>query len=118
MISTVQKPFSEYASRLVDLHALIRVGTDETTEGEVLRDEMDRWWRRMSQEEIEQAGQLSEDLYFVHESAAGAKVEFKDDIWKQLQSQMSNENWGDAINVIRRHKMEIPAFVIAFFEGL
>src|SRR5690348_10900184 len=106
--STFQKPFSEYASRLVYLHALIHAGNDETAEGESIRNEMDRWWRRMSPEETEQAGQLSEDLYYIYESPAGATVEFKDEIWKQLQSQMSNENWGAAIQVIRRHKAEIP----------
>src|SRR3954468_20131517 len=115
-MSPIARPFLEYTSRLVDLHELIRAGRDESVEGESLRDSMDYWWQRMSPAEIEQAGQLSEDLYYIHEPPSG-QIPFKKEIWAEIQPHLAKSNWMAAIQSIRTHRSEIPAFVASFFEG-
>lgn len=55
--------FREYATLLRELHALIRRGTDESAEGEALRDRMDIPMEYLDQDEIDVANRLSADLY-------------------------------------------------------
>lgn len=55
--------FRAYVRLLHQLHQMIRAGTDETEEGEALRDRMDGPANYLSQEEIDCLNTISADFY-------------------------------------------------------
>ena len=55
--------FVAYCRCLRELHCLIVSNNDEGEEGELLRDQMDFHWYKLTDEEIECVDELSEQLY-------------------------------------------------------
>jgi hypothetical protein len=58
-----------YADQLVRLDELMAAGKGDASEADVIRDELDGYWTRMSPEELEIARQLSADLYTLHDDS-------------------------------------------------
>lgn len=56
-----------YCALLIQLHQTFRGDEDESPEADAIRDLMDEPWSRMSPEEREAAGRLSEWLYSARE---------------------------------------------------
>lgn len=52
-----------YCRSLKELHRLMIENNDEGVEGELLRDQMDFHWYKLSDEDIERVRELSEQLY-------------------------------------------------------
>ena len=52
----------DYVRKLVKLDEMIRAGTDETPEGEELRDSMDKPWYMLDDEELSELRAISADL--------------------------------------------------------
>jgi hypothetical protein len=109
--------FFNYVTRVVDLHQLIQAGRDEGQDGDRLRDEMDTWWYKMVPGEIERAGHLAEDLYYLDE-AANERVMFDEQLWREIRAAMGANSWVRAIELIHQHRSEMPAFTFAFLQGI
>ncbi|MBI2431888.1 MAG: hypothetical protein HYV26_03350 [Candidatus Hydrogenedentes bacterium] len=54
--------FSKYTELMSELHTLIKTNVDDDR-GDMLRDEMDAYWHRLTDDERQRAMELSERLY-------------------------------------------------------
>src|SRR3954468_21024741 len=78
--------FLQYVRLLSDLHQLIRGGTDETPEGEALRDRMDDPGSRLSSDEIVAVNGISADFYSLAASSTGPVLPRTDEVQADLRS--------------------------------
>ncbi|MCI0681284.1 MAG: hypothetical protein L0Y71_04200 [Gemmataceae bacterium] len=60
----------EYAQLLLQLHALMAEGNEESAEAESIRERMERPWYAMMQQEQERMRGLSSDLYALHSGSS------------------------------------------------
>jgi tetratricopeptide (TPR) repeat protein len=61
--NTLGTPYERVLEGYRKLHALTLAGRDQTDEADAVREELDEPWERLTPEERERIGGLSEDLY-------------------------------------------------------
>jgi hypothetical protein len=78
--------FLQYVRLVSELHQLIREGTDETPEGEALRDRMDGPGSRLSSDEIVSVNAISADFYSLVASPTVPVLPQTDEVQADLRS--------------------------------
>src|SRR5580692_2787275 len=100
--------FKLVAKGLVELHALIKRGDDDSPEAESIRDALDAPLKALNPVEKERAQFLSEDLYSVSEPpTATAQKEMNAQAQQQLNEAFEareNRKWEQALSILRRWK--------------
>lgn len=111
--------FCEYVRQLVRLHDLIVQATDESPEGDLLRDEMDLTSEDFTDDEILAVNGIAGDIYFLtidHADVKEIDVETRDSLANAKMLQQSGDLIS-ALAVLRQFRNSIPAAVLALQRG-
>jgi len=111
--------FLNYARLLRELHQLIRAGTDETEQGEALRERMDQPAEHLSPEEVDCLNAISADFYTLAGPApqtlpAPAYVR---DRLKEVLDAREGQDFGKALELLRKNEQYIDPAAAASFRG-
>src|SRR3954451_10827028 len=112
--------FLQYVRLLSELHLLIRGGTDETPEGEALRDRMDDPGSRLSSDEIVAVNGISADFYSVAASSTGPVLPQTDEVQADLRSALDardRRHFSRAMELLRKHAAHINPAVLSYVRG-
>src|SRR3954454_20541918 len=112
--------FLQYVRLLSELHRLIQEGTDETPEGEALRDRMNDPGSRLSSDEIASVNGFSADFYSVAASSTGPVLPQTDEVQADLRSALDAGDRRDfrrAMELLRKHAAHINPAVLSYVMG-
>jgi hypothetical protein len=112
--------FLQYVRLLSELHQLIREGTDEAPEGEVLRDRMDDPGSRLSSDEIASVNGISSDFYSLAASLTGPVLPQTDEVKVDLRSALDARDRRDfsrALELLRKRAAYINPAVLSYVRG-
>lgn len=116
-ISRAGRWLSTYADLLVDLHLLMARNEDEGSVGDVLRDQMDSPWQRMTPEEIRMVRDLSIDLYGITDPPAALINSLPREIDAQISRALKSESWVWTLQIVRENADRIPRHIASFLRG-
>jgi hypothetical protein len=112
--------FLQYVRLLLELHQLIREGTDETPEGEALRDRMDDPGSRLSSDEILSVNGISADFYSLGASPTGPVLPQTDEVKADLRSALDTRDRRDfsrVLELLRERAAYLNPAVLAYVRG-
>jgi hypothetical protein len=112
--------FLQYVRLLSELHQLIREGTDETPEGEALRDRMDDPGSRLSSDEIVSVNAISADFYSLAASSTGPVLPQTDEVEADLRSALDSRDrreFSRALDLLRKRAAHINPAVLSYVRG-
>ncbi len=112
--------FLQYVRLLSELHQFIREGTDETPEGEALRDRMDDPGSRLSSDEIASVNAISADLYSLSASSTGPVLPQTDEVNADLRSALDARDRRDfsrALDLLRKRPPHINPAALSYVRG-
>lgn len=113
--------FRQSVDGFVKLHRLIAAGQGESPEADAIRDSLDAPWYKMTKEEQETLGLLSEDLYSISDRDPNRKTRpsnpQSEDRLADVSKAMKNEDWDLALSTLRRWKDYLPEAVLAGIRG-
>lgn len=116
--------YEEVAQGIRELHRLMIAGRDESPEADAVRDAVDGPWQSLSEAERDRARALSEDLYSVTDSPAGAKSRTGDlasqthlYLSKILEARQRGDLDG-ALSLLRQSGGYLPPALVSYVRGL
>jgi tetratricopeptide (TPR) repeat protein len=112
--------FLEYARLLSELHRLIRQGTDESPEGEALRDRMDGSGSRLSSDEVASLNGISADFYSLAESSTESLTSQAPDVQADLRAALEardRRDFGRSLDLLRKRSAYINPAVLSYVRG-
>jgi hypothetical protein len=111
--------FLTYARLLRRLHQMIREGTDETEEGELLREQMDEPAEHLTLEEVECLNAISADFYTLGGSPVQHQPTPADmpDRMKEMSDARDAGDYVKALDLARRNEAYLDPAVLANFRG-
>jgi tetratricopeptide (TPR) repeat protein len=117
--ANAESSFSESVDLLLQLHALMVAGKDESMEADTVRDEMDGPWHAMNDEEQRIVRGLSADLYSIgknrqHTDSAVTSSGFANDI----RLLVARNAWGELLEHLRTVEADLSPRHVAFVRGL
>jgi hypothetical protein len=112
--------FLEYVRLLHELHAVIREGKDESTDGERIRDRLDEPASRLSSDEIDSVHRISGDFYSITDPLPTAilprTAEVNDDI-ADVPRARASKDFNRALNLLRRCASYMEPAALSFQRG-
>ena len=115
------KSFGQVAKGHVAIHAMIKAGTDESLEAELVRDSLDSPYKVLTAVERERARWLSEDLYSISDPP---DPDTPKEINPQAQQQLAeafearqNREWDRALLLLRRRQKYISSPLLGYLRG-
>jgi hypothetical protein len=112
--------FLQYVRLLSELHQLIREGTDETPEGEALRDRLDDPGSRLSSDEIVSVNGISADFYSLAASSIEPALPQTEEAKADLRSALDARDRRDfsrALELLRKRAAYINSAVLSYARG-
>jgi hypothetical protein len=113
--------FKLVAKELVALHLLIKVGQDDSPEGESIRDALDTDLKALTRREKERAQWLSEDLYSVSEPPPPTALKEMNPLAEQQLNQAiearQNREWDRSLAMLRLCRESIAPALLSFLRG-
>ena len=111
--------YTEYTRLLRRLHALIRLGDDESPDGEAMRDAMDDPWRRLSELELARVRGLGADLNAIDSENLAANDSLPHDLFAFLFLEaQKNQDWNKALNLLRSFPWFFSPGKLLFLKGI
>jgi hypothetical protein len=110
--------FLAYVRLLHRLHALIRLGQDESQEGESLRDALDAPGSRLSSDEIRCVSGISADFYTLEGPAVlpPTTPDSRADLQPALLAR-DRQEYAQAFDLLRQLAESVPPAVLAYVRG-
>ncbi len=112
--------FLKYVRLLSELHQLIRDGSDETPEGEALRDRMDGPGSRLSSDEVVSLNGISADFYSLTASSTRPVLPQTDDVHADLRAALEardRKDFSRALMLLRNRSSYINPAVLSYVRG-
>jgi hypothetical protein len=113
--------YLEYLRLLVQLHALIADGKSETDDADLVRDEMDTPWAKLSQAEADRLGGLSADLYMLTDEEIFERTEpaerTRERIGPDLETAWQGREWDRMLALLRRGPDFLRNDQLAYLRG-
>jgi hypothetical protein len=113
--------FRDYIELLNDLHALIREGSDETDQGEGIRDRMDGPASRLTREEVASVNGISADFYTLTDEPPAAILPRTAEVHSDLEEGLRARNLGNyntALTLFRKCAPYLSPASLAAIEEL
>lgn len=118
---TFSPTFLNVAGGLVSLHDLIAAESDDSPEGEAIRDSLDEPLRLLRSVEKERAQWLSEDLYTINEPLADAdRREMNPQAQQHLNEAIEareQKEWDRALAILRRWGRNLAPELLSYLRG-
>ena len=113
--------FELVAKGLIALHRLIKDGTDDSPEGESIRDSLDEPLDALDSVEKVRSQWLSEDLYSISEpSVASGPKQLNEEAQQHLSEAMEAKQrgeWDRALALLRRWRDDISPALLSYLRG-
>ena len=115
------KSLGQVAKGHVAIHAMIRAGTDESLEAELVRDSLDSPYKVLTAVERERARWLSEDLYSISDPP---DVDAPKELNSQAQQQLTEaiearqkREWDRALLLLRQAQKSLAPALLSYLRG-
>lgn len=112
--------FRKYIRLLRKLHELIRAGTDESDEGESVRDEMDRPSEYLTPEEIKSVNGISADLYSLSDGKPWKVQKMSQTAYAEVLEALAAKDKGEfakALDLLRNNQTCFDLTALTYVRG-
>ena len=112
--------YVEHEARLRELHRLIAIGQEESSEADAIYEALDRTWRGLDRGEMDRLSGLSADLYMLQGQeiceplGEGLTVGERN---RLLGEAVAQQDWEQFLRLLRKGESPFEASVLAFLRG-
>lgn len=120
MTPVVATTASEFATRVLKLHEFIAAGKGDDSDADLLRGEMEVYWRSLTEVEQERFRHLSADLYVITEGGVRSiqmTAEARAQWAKQFRACHEKGEWDGVLAVLRSPPEPVPKDLVAFMQA-
>lgn len=115
-------PLVVHANQLVLLDRMMAEGRGDSPEADLIRDEMDQSWYRMTADELQIARQLSADLYTLHDDSIVQHPSdfqvYSPDLALRLAALMESGDYVQALQAMQDQSSEISIERASLFRAI
>ena len=112
--------FREYLRLLRNLHESIRTGSDESDDGEAIRDQMDAPADFFTKSETESANGISADLYSISNSEPYTPQPMTQIVQAEIKKALDARNAGEfieSLNLLRKNQTYVDFAMLTYVRG-
>jgi tetratricopeptide (TPR) repeat protein len=114
---TFSPGFHQSVKLLVQLHHEMSTGDPDGATADSIRDEMERPWYSMSDQERELVRGLSADLYSIGKSKSVGQ-EVRIDLVQSAMEALKNGRYENLLQIVRKNERSLPTDSVAFLRGM